>query len=261
MSIFIQVLLVLLAYFVIFFVIAQILKNNSIVDIGWGLGFVVAAIYSFIAGGNFDLTSIIVTAVVSIWGLRLFYYIIRRNWKKPEDFRYVNMRKNWEGKIPALQAFIRVFMLQMILMYIISLPVIVSNAYSSPGVSVFLILGLIIWLIGFYFEAVGDRQLKKFKSDMNNKGKIMQNGIWKYTRHPNYFGESAMWTGIFIMSLNKGHAYLTFISPVLITLLLLFVSGVPLLEKRYEGNSDYEVYKKRTSKFFPWFPKINEMEK
>lgn len=261
MSIFLQVLLVLFIYFLIFYIIAQITKNNSIVDIGWGLGFAVAAIYSFIVSAVYDLTSIIVTVVVSIWGFRLFYHIMIRNWKKPEDYRYVSMRKSWENKNPALKAFVRVFMLQMILMYIISLPVIVSNVAEIRNSIYWIIPGLIIWVIGFVFEVMGDWQLKVFKTDIKNKGKIMKQGLWKYTRHPNYFGESAMWTGIFIMSVSKGMVYITFISPVLITLLLLFVSGVPLLEKRYTGNPEYDIYKKQTSKFFPWFPKIKETEK
>jgi steroid 5-alpha reductase family enzyme len=260
MNIFLQVLLVLFVYFLIFYFIAQIIKNNSIVDIGWGLGFVVAAVYSFFSSALYDLTSVIVTCVVSIWGLRLFYHIIKRNWKKPEDYRYVNMRKSWEGRKPALKAFVRVFMLQMVLMYIISLPVIVSNVMEKSNSIFWIIPGIIIWLIGFAFEVLGDFQLNVFKKDKNNKGRIMNQGLWKYTRHPNYFGESAMWTGIFIMSISKGLVYITFISPVLITMLLLFVSGVPLLEKRYEGNPEYDIYKRQTSKFFPWFPKIKETE-
>ncbi|MBN1624751.1 MAG: DUF1295 domain-containing protein [Clostridia bacterium] len=260
MDIFLKVLVVLFVYFLIFYLIAQIKKNNSIVDIGWGLGFVVAAVYSFITSALFDLTSVIVSVFVSVWGLRLFYHIIKRNWKKPEDYRYVNMRKNWEGRNPALKAFFRVFMLQMVLMYVISLPVIVSNVFEKKNSILWIIPGIIIWLIGFAFEVAGDLQLKVFKKNQNNKGKIMKEGLWKYTRHPNYFGESAMWTGIYIMSISKGLAYITFISPVLITLLLLFVSGVPLLEKRYDGNPEYDIYKKQTSKFFPWFPKIKETE-
>jgi len=162
MNIFLQVLIVLFTYFLIFYVMAQVLKNNSIVDIGWGLGFVVVAIYTFFVSGIFDLTSIIVTAVVSLWGLRLFYHIIRRNWKKPEDYRYINMRKSWEGRNPALKAFIRVFMLQMLLMYIISLPVIISNSYEGSNPIPWIIPGLIIWGTGFAFEVIGDAQLKTF---------------------------------------------------------------------------------------------------
>ena len=187
MSIYFQVLIVLFVYFLIFFIIAQIIRNNSIVDIGWGLGFVVTAVYTFAVSGLFDLTSITVTTVVSIWGLRLFYHIVRRNWKKPEDYRYVNMRKNWGEKFPAVKAFTRVFMLQMILMYLISLPVTVSNTMGAKNTVFWIIPGLIIWLIGFFFEVIGDLQLKRFKDDKTNKGKIMQQGLWKYTRHPNYF--------------------------------------------------------------------------
>ncbi|HPJ21665.1 MAG TPA: DUF1295 domain-containing protein [Clostridia bacterium] len=254
MELFWKTALVLFLYFMVFYIIAQITRNNSIVDIGWGLGFAVAAVYSMLESGRFDLVSVVVSSVVIIWGMRLFYHILKRNLGKPEDYRYVAMRRNWEGKKPALQAFIRVFMLQMILMFIISIPVIAANANEMKYPVAWLYPGLIIWLIGFFFEVAGDAQLRRFKADVSNKGKVMKTGLWKFTRHPNYFGESVMWTGIFIMSIPKGMIYLTFISPVLITLLLVFVSGVPLLEKRYEGNIEYDEYKKRTSMFIPWFP-------
>lgn len=255
MSIFLWVLVILFTYFFTIFIVAQVIKNNSIVDTGWGFGFVLTAVSSFLISGVFDLISILVTFFVTIWGLRLFYYILKRNLGKPEDFRYVKMRKNWGDKNLGLKAFIRVFMLQMIIMYIVSLPIMVSNVYKGDSILWIAILGAVVWLIGFYFEVIGDRQLKIFKRNLKNKGKIMQTGLWKYTRHPNYFGESAMWTGIFIMSIPKGLFYFTFISPLTITLLLIFVSGVPLLEKRYIGNSEYDLYKKRTNRFFPWFPK------
>jgi len=164
------------------------------------------------------------------------------------------MRKNWEGKIPALQAFIRVFMLQMTIMYVVSLPVIVSNSYSNIGINVFTIVGALIWIIGFLFEVSGDYQLKKFKKNPDNKGRVMTDGIWKYTRHPNYFGETAMWTGLFIMSIPKGLSYITFISPLTMTFVLYFIS-TKVLEKRYEGNAEYQEYSKHTNKFFPWFPR------
>ena len=131
----------------------------------------------------------------------------------------------------------------------------VTSASDMQQMKAINYLGVLLWVIGFVFESVGDAQLKAFKADKNNKGKLMTEKLWQYTRHPNYFGESVMWWGIFLVSLSGARDLFTVISPVIITLLLLFVSGVPLLEKKYEGREDFAAYSRRTNKFFPWFPK------
>ncbi|TFH29343.1 MAG: DUF1295 domain-containing protein, partial [Promethearchaeota archaeon] len=180
--------------------------------------------------------------------------IYHRNKKKgEEDYRYQDMRKRWAPR-ENLNAFFKIFIFQGIVIYIVNLSasftIIQSEQSQFTVVSGF---GLAIWMIGFYFEVVGDKQLKIFISNFENKGKIIQTGLWKYTRHPNYFGEATMWWGLFIFSLPISFplSLFTIISPIWITFFLLRVSGVPLLEKRYEGNPEYELYKKRTSKFFP----------
>jgi len=252
---------VLFVFFVIFFIIAQVKKNNGLADMAWGLGFVVIAVTSLIYSGTYSISALVVTGLVTIWGFRLFFFIGLRNWNKPEDFRYVNMRKKWKTNIP-LKAFIFVFMFQGLLMYIISMPIQLVNLYSVDTMTntgyIVLILGVLLWLFGFYFEAVGDRQLKKFKMNPENKGQIMQSGLWKFTRHPNYFGESVMWWAVFVVSLS-GFATLSslfgIIGPILITYLLLYVSGVPLLEKKYKDNPLFQEYAKKTSKFIPLPPK------
>lgn len=142
-------------------------------------------------------------------------------------------------------------MLQALFMAIISTPILLVNVYSKSGITVFDIIGLIIWIVGFVFESAGDAQLAMFKRNPKNRGHVMKSGLWKYTRHPNYFGEATMWWGIFVISLSVRYGYIAIISPITITLLLLFVSGVPLLEERYEGNEEYQEYAKVTSKFFP----------
>ena len=253
--------LVLLVFFITFFIIAQIKKNNGIADMAWGLGFVVVAVTSLIYTQNYTLLGITITALVAIWGIRLFFYIGIRNWNKPEDYRYVAMRKRWEPHV-VIKAFIYVFMLQMSFLYIISLPIQMTN-FISIEVSALgyipYIIGLIIWIIGFIFEAVGDAQLKAFKKKPDNKGKLMTTGLWRYTRHPNYFGESAMWIGIWIISLASLDllALIGIIGPLFITYLLLYVSGVPLLEEKYKDREDFKAYQKQTSKFFPLPPKNN----
>ena len=243
--------LVLFIYFNIWFLIGQIKKNNAVVDIAWGIGFVVVAWFTFIFSDKM-LINYIITLLVSLWGLRLGYYLFKRNWNKSEDYRYVNMRKTWI-KYPLLQAYLKVYMLQMILMFVISLPIIFINNVNS-SLNIITYLGVLVWIKGYFFEVVGDYQLKKFVSDKSNKGKIMKSGLWKYTRHPNYFGEATMWWGIYLISFSVGGLY-TLISPLLITYLLLFVSGVPLLEEKYKDNQEFIEYAKVTSVFVPWFPK------
>ncbi len=246
--------LMIFAYFSIFFIIALLIKNNSIVDIGWGIGFVLAAWYSIVRAGHYTATGILATVLVTIWGLRLFYHIIKRNWNKPEDFRYAAWRKDW-GKWLVPRAFLQIFMLQAFFMAVIAYPVISINVTEKAPFTIWGILGALIWLKGFFFEALGDWQLKQFIKKPENKGKIMKSGLWKFSRHPNYFGEATMWWGIFIIGIGTGSGLMGIISPLTITFLLVFISGVPLLEKKYADNSEFQAYAALTSKFIPWFPK------
>ena len=248
----------LFVFFNVFFIIAQIKKNNGIADIAWGLGFVLVAITSFLYHQTYDIQSIVILILVALWGFRLFFYIGLRNWNKPEDYRYVEMRQKWKTKIP-LKAYFYVFMLQMVFLYIISLPIQLGNMYSTyTTISLYiLIFGVLIWIIGFFFESVGDAQLKAFKKDPKHKGQIMQTGLWKYTRHPNYFGEAVMWWAVWVVSLASLNPILLLgiISPIFITYLLTKVSGIPLLEKKYKDNPLFIEYARKTSVFFPLPPK------
>jgi len=160
-----------------------------------------------------------------------------------------------------LNAFLRVFMSQMLLLFLISIPIQLSNMFtlainSTLGWIIYG-LGVALWLFGYYFEVVGDAQLKKFIKNPENKGHIMQSGLWKYTRHPNYFGEATMWWGIWIISMASLVSWnlLGFVGPTIITYLLIFVSGVPLLEKKYKDNEEFQAYAKKTSVFIPLPPK------
>ena len=256
-NIYINVTLLLLVYFSIIFIIAQVLKNNSIVDSFWGPGFLLVAVYTFFNSDKHNIISILVTLFVSIWALRLFTHITVRNWTKPEDYRYTNMRKKWGTSFPTLKAYLYVFIFQGVLLYIVALPIISVNTSMSIEFNLFNFIGIVIWFVGFYFEVIGDKQLKNFKNNAENKGKLMTSGLWKYTRHPNYFGEAVMWWGIFLMSVSTANHIVNIISPITITFLLLFVSGVPLLEKKYKDRQDFIEYSKKTNKFFPWFRKIN----
>ncbi len=254
LSIFLPSITVVFLFFTAFFAFAQIIKNNSIVDIGWGLGFVILSLYTFILSEVITLRSILVTILVLIWGSRLSYHILKRNWGKPEDFRYAKWRKEW-GKWLVIRGFFQIFMLQGLLMLIIASPVIFINYAYQTGLQFLDFLGAAVWLTGFLFESVGDYQLAKFIQNPENKGEIMRYGLWKYTRHPNYFGEATMWWGIYIIALSIPGGFRFIISPLTITLLLLYVSGVPMLEKKFAANPKFQQYAQVTPKFFPWWPK------
>jgi len=246
---------IIFIYMSMFFVIALFKRNNSIADIAWGMGFVLITVFSFSRALDVFERTLLINILVLIWGLRLAYYILKRNYKKKEDFRYANWRKEWKQHF-LIRSYLQVFMLQGLIMYIIALPIMANNFNEVQNLSIFDIIGLTIWMIGFLFESIGDFQLKQFISKEENKGKIMQSGLWKYTRHPNYFGESAMWIGIALISFRSfSNPLFAIISPLLITYLLLFVSGVPLLEEKYKDNLEFQEYAKRTSKFIPWFVK------
>lgn len=265
------VITVLFLYFTSLFVIAQKLKNNSIVDIGWGFGFVLVAVTSLLythfskMGGGLDVFKVISSLVMILWGLRLSIYLLIRNYGKPEDYRYVNMRKKWGDNNPELKAFVRVFMFQALFTLLIATPIyfammnMIAPRGSFPSLLslIPLIIGLIIFVIGFIFQTVGDAQLKRFIKNRQDREQVLDTGLWKYSRHPNYFGEAAMWWGQFIIVMFSVDliGLVAIISPLTITLLLRFVSGVPLLEKRYADNPKYQEYKKVTPVFFPWFPK------
>jgi steroid 5-alpha reductase family enzyme len=237
--------------------VGQILKNNSIVDIVWGLGFVIVAWYTFFRG-NQSMNALLATSLVTIWGLRLTYHIGKRNIGKPEDFRYINFRKKWGNHFALLKAFLHVYMLQMLMLLFISTSFINNNYKSNQELVATSFVGLLVWLFGFYFEAVGDAQLKAFVSDKKNKGQLMTSGLYKYTRHPNYFGEATMWWGIFIIGLNAPNSWWTVLGPITITILVRFVSGVPMLEKKYGDRVDFKLYASKTNIFIPWFKKVGK---
>ena len=165
------------------------------------------------------------------------------------------MRETWNPKTFYIKMFVKIYLLQLVLNFLINLPTIVTNLRDQAGWGVVATVGLAVWLTGFYFEVVGDSQLRKHKANPDNKGKLLTTGLWRYTRHPNYFGEATQWWGILIMAVSGGTRFWLIISPIIITLFLLYVSGVPLLEKKYAGRADWEAYKKKTSKFFPLPPR------
>ena len=243
-------------YMIAVFLIAVLAKDNSIVDVAWGPGFILVAVVTFWLRPGFEARHLLITLLVAIWGLRLAIHIFLRNWGRGEDFRYAKWRKDW-GRWFIPRSFFQVFMLQGIFMLIISSPLVLVNRSPESGLTLLDALGGILWFIGFLFEAVGDYQLKRFKQKPESKGKIMTTGLWKYARHPNYFGEATLWWGIWLIALSVDSGWAAIISPLTISFLLLKVSGVKMLEKKYAGNEEFAAYARRTSPFFPWFPKNN----
>ena len=248
-----QIGLFICCYVSVWFIISLLIKRNDIADIAWGLGFVAIVIFLFITQTS-TLQSNIVYILTLIWGIRLAIHIGFRTKGKPEDFRYKKWRDEW-GKYFVLRSYLQVYLLQGFFMWIISLPIIVVTMAQNQAISPFILSGSIIWLIGFAFESIGDYQLMLFIKQRQNKSDIMQTGLWKYTRHPNYFGEVLVWWGIFIMVLPIEYGIWTIISPITISFLLLYVSGIPMLEAKYKDNLAFQDYKKRTSAFFPMLPK------
>ena len=242
-------------YALAWFIVAVIRNRNDVADIAWGGGFVLAAATAYLFAGSNNARAILVLAMVAAWGIRLMLHIGIRNRGKPEDHRYKAWRREW-GSSYLLRSFAQVFLLQGFLVLVISLPVTLGLTRQGPPLSLLDVIGLGIWLFGFTFEAVGDFQLLQFKKDLSNKGRIMTKGLWRYTRHPNYFGEVTLWWGMFLICVSIPGSYWTVAGPLTITYLILKVSGTPLLEKRYANNPEYAEYIKKTSSFFPLPPKI-----
>jgi len=242
---------IIFIYATIWFIISVIKKRNDIADIAWGIGYVLLCIF-YIFTQEYSLRAIILYSLVILWGVRLSVHISVRNKGKTEDFRYLNWRNEW-GKSFLLRSYFQVYLLQGFFLLIIISPVAIVAAHTQPDLSMLDFIGIAVWCIGFYFQTVGDFQLLRFIKNPLNKGQVMSKGLWKYTRHPNYFGEVTMWWGIFLISFHSPYGIYGLVSPLVITFLIVFVSGLPMLERRYDGNPQYEAYRKRTSRFFPWF--------
>ena len=244
------------------FIISLLKRRNDVVDIAWGLGFIFVIWVAFLSNNVHSDASWLVVGLTSIWGLRLSGHLFLRNRGRDEDFRYRKWREEW-GQWFILRSYLQVFLLQGILLLLIALPVIfVASQTVRVSVSAWLVAGVLTWLVGFYFEVIGDRQLSKFVKNRRDKLEVMDQGLWKYSRHPNYFGEVTQWWGLWLIlastNLPAKWRLIGLIGPLTITILILFISGVPLLEKKYKGNKAYQAYAKRTSKFFPLDQKTNK---
>lgn len=232
------------------------LRDSSIVDPFWGTGFVVVNwIYFFLTPDGLPARKWLIGILVTLWGLRLSIHLLSRNWGKGEDFRY----RKWRAEAGTRwwwQSYLKVFLLQGFLLWIISAPLLAAQLSPTPGRLIWLdFLAIVVWGIGFFFESVGDLQLARFKANPANKGKVLDRGVWRYTRHPNYFGDATQWWAYYLVAATAG-GWWTIFSPILMTILLLRVSGVALLEKSLvETKPQYRDYVEATSAFVPWFPR------
>jgi steroid 5-alpha reductase family enzyme len=255
-QIYIQAFLVIMVIMTSLWIVSIIIKNVSIVDIFWGLGFVLTCGFYFVKSPGNDSRKIILMSLVTIWGLRLTIYLAWRNLGKGEDFRYMEFRRKYGEKRYWWISFFQTFLLQGVLMWLISAPLLGAQYYgldSSPDILDF--AGIVLWIIGFTFEAGGDLQLVLFRADPSNRGKVLDKGFWRYTRHPNYFGDSAVWWGYGLICLASGCIFPA-LGSLLMTALIINVSGVALLEKSLkEQKPQYIDYIEKTSVFLPWFPR------
>lgn len=244
---------VVLVHATLWFAVSIPLRRNDVADIAWGLGFILLSLYLLLAG-TVDSRDVLLAVLVTLWGVRLAVHIAVRGRGKGEDFRYRDWREEWGSRALA-RSYLQVFVLQGLILLVIAAPLFLSARVEGPPLDGWALAGATIWAVGLFFEAVGDEQLRRFKSGPANRGRIMTEGLWRYTRHPNYFGEVTLWVGLFLIVVPVEYGVWAIVSPLVLLFLLLKVSGIPMLERRYEGNPEFEAYRERTSAFVPLPPR------
>lgn len=231
------------------------IRNASIVDIVWGLGFVVVAWVVRAQGDTNTARQWLLVALTSVWGLRLTIHLYWRNHGEPEDYRYRAMRRRHGARFPIV-SLATVFAFQGLMMWVVSLPVQLGQVSNTPDLGVLAIIGVAIWVVGIFFETVGDLQLSRFRADPANEGTVMDHGLWRYTRHPNYFGDACVWWGLGLIAAETGLGAWGLIGSAVMTILLVRVSGAALLERSLRKRKPgYEAYIARTSSFVPRPPR------
>jgi steroid 5-alpha reductase family enzyme len=236
-------------------IVGLVRRDVSIVDPFWGVGFVLVAWIAWSLNAPAELRVLLLVGMTTVWGVRLSAFLLWRNWGHGEDRRYAAMRAHHASRFWWVSLG-SVFLLQGTILWFVSLPIQVAASANSPAPFGWLdAAGIVIWATGLFFEAVGDWQLARFKADPKNAGRVMDRGLWRYTRHPNYFGDFCIWWGLYLIA-TAGGAGWTLGSPLLMSLLLLKISGVTLLEKTiHDRRPDYAAYQARTNSFLPGPPK------
>ena len=235
----------------IVFLIGWRLARFDIVDVAWGLTFIVVCFVS-LAMNQINLTSVIAFCLVGAWGVRLSSHIYRRfRATAHEDRRYVELREKWRSGNIAAAIYTRIYVVQAVLASAVCMPILVIHAAQVEALPVYLIIGAAVWLTGFIFEVVGDRQLEVFIRRSENKGRLMTRGLWRYSRHPNYFGELVQWWGVGVIALGVPYGWIGLVGPALLTYLIVFVSGVPPVERAFDGRPGWAEYRAGTSMLIP----------
>jgi len=245
------------ALMLVMWVVSVLMKNASIVDIVWGLGFVLVAwVVRLTTDQGDDARQWLLVAMTTVWGVRLATYLFVRNHGNGEDYRYRAMRKHYGPRFGVISLY-SVFGLQGLLMFVVSLPVQLGQADATPGLGVVAAIGVVLWTVGMFFESVGDAQLAQFKKNPDSAGKVMNEGLWRYTRHPNYFGDACVWWGIGLVAAETGTGAWGLIGSAVMTFLLRRVSGVTMLEKTIgRRRHGYDEYIRTTSPFIPRPPRV-----
>ncbi len=239
----------------IFWLFSLVRRDAGVADIAWGLLFVVIAWASYFGGGQHP-PMLLAALLTSLWGLRLTFYIGKRNLgEAEEDRRYTRMREKRPG-IFWLWSYPMVFLLQGVLALLVAMPLYSLGFADQESVGLLSWLGVAVFVVGLAFEAIGDAQLTRFRRDPSTKGQVMDRGLWRYTRHPNYFGDATVWWGLWLVAVGSGAAWWTFAGPLLMSYLIVRVSGVRMLEADMaERRPAYREYMERTSAFFPLPPR------
>ena len=235
------------------FLVSLARRDNSLADVAYGLGFIVASTAAFLRSGLAHPRQVLLLAMVAAWGLRLAIHILVRNWGREEDFRYRAWREAW-GRTFVVRSFLQIYLLQGCVILVVLAPVLIVMADSGGPLGWRDGAGVFVWGVGLLFEAFGDLQLLRHLRDPAQRGRVLQTGLWRFTRHPNYFGEATLWWGVLLVALGAPLGWAGVVGPLTIAFLLLKVSGIPMLEAKFRGNPEFEEYRARTSAFFPWFP-------
>lgn len=244
----------ILVYVSAVFFVSRIVRKNDIADIAWGPGIALAGWAAYVVSEQTSLFALILLSLATLWATRLGFRILRKNLKKRvEDPRYVALAREW-GVLEPVYSFIFVFLLQGVLMLPLAAPLILASLQGGV-LNAWFFVGIALWCVGFFFEVIGDYQLDSFVAKPENKGKVMRTGLWYYSRHPNYFGEVTMWWGIALSVLTLPYGWLGLLSPLTITYLIVFVSGIPMLEKLFADNPEFQGYRKTTSALIPFPPR------
>jgi steroid 5-alpha reductase family enzyme len=245
-------LLAIALYMVGWFAVARSRNRLDTVDNAWGGGYFVLAWATALQSTSW--LSLLVATLVTIWAGRLTYHIASRNSQRPEDPRYVEISQKWKGNL-WLRAFFSIFLLQGLLIWIIGLPISLAGNVSSSHVHLLAIVGTLIWLKGFVIEIIGDRQLKAYLATKPAKTAVLDTGLWRYSRHPNYFGEIVLWYGIAVIASGAHWGWIGLIGPTVLYITIRYASGVPPIENKRKDNPAYQAYKARTSVLLPLPPR------